>query len=159
MNTLIAIDPGTVQSAIVRWNGKEILGSCIVPNLTALAVLDGSTDDECSIEMVSSYGMPVGKEVFETVFWIGRFFEAWRVKRLHQPEPHRLLRREVKMHICHDSRAKDGNVRQALIDRFGAPGTKNAPGLTYGLKADLWQAFALAVCTFDIANNQQPKTP
>jgi hypothetical protein len=63
--------------------------------------------------------MPVGAEVFETIYWSGRFAEAYGVE--HDA---RITRIDVKMHLCHSPRAKDGNVRQALIDRFGKPGTK-----------------------------------
>jgi hypothetical protein len=58
-------------------------------------------------------------------------------------------RREVKLHLCGQARAKDSNIIQALKDRFGDKGTKNKPGLTYGMRKDLWQAFALAVTCMD----------
>jgi hypothetical protein len=58
-------------------------------------------------------------------------------------------RMKVKMHLCGNSRAKDGNIRQALIDRLGAPGKKKAPGPTFGVVADQWQALALAVTVWD----------
>jgi hypothetical protein len=98
--------------------------------------------DDVVIEMVASYGMPVGAEVFETVYWIGRFAQAAEAA---GAKVHRIKRLQVKQHICHDSRAKDSNIRQALIDRFGPVGTKKDKGWFYGFKADMWAAYALAV--------------
>ncbi len=46
-----------------------------------------------------------------------------------------LPRRAVKLELCADSRAKDANIRQALLDRFGgstAIGRKAAPGRCTG---------------------------
>ena len=40
-----------------------------------------------------------------------------------------IYRKEEKMNICHTMRAKDSNIRQALIDRFGEVGTKKNPRL------------------------------
>jgi hypothetical protein len=60
----------------------------------------------------------------------------------------------VKLHLCGSSRAKDPNVRTALLDRFGgagAKGTKAAPGPLYGIAADLWSALAIAVTWTDQA--------
>jgi hypothetical protein len=59
-----------------------------------------------------------------------------------------LPRRVVKLALCGDSRAKDANIRQALIDRFGgsaAVGRKAAPGPLYGIHRDVWSALAIAV--------------
>jgi len=59
-----------------------------------------------------------------------------------------LPRRAVKLALCGDSRAKDANIRQALIDRFGgsaAIGRKTAPGPLYGISRDVWSALAIAV--------------
>ena len=102
------------------------------------------------IEQIKSYGMTVSDSIFDTVFWSGRFYQEW-VRKLGKAGS-RMPRMTVKMHICHNSRAKDSNIRQALIDRFGKPGTKKEPGLTYGLKADMWAAFALAVTWWDQNN-------
>lgn len=145
MTPIIAIDPGTTESAFVVWDGQKIYQRGILPNAQVLALLraDRTFDDgDLCIEMIASYGMAVGKEVFQTVLWIGRFSEAWAQSA--QREARLIYRQEVKLHHCHSARAKDGNIRQALIDKYGAPGTKKAPGLTYGISSHLWSAFAIA---------------
>lgn len=142
---ILAIDPGTRQSAFVVWDGDIIHESNILPNDAMLEYLDNYEYQfpHMAIEMVESFGMSVGKEVFETVWWIGRFCQKWH------GTFHRVYRKEVKMHLCQSMRAKDPNIRQALIDRLGAPGTKKQPGKTYGIKADMWSALALAVTWWD----------
>jgi hypothetical protein len=148
---ILAIDPGTSQSAIVGYDSRgEVLDKGIQENekvLEAVAHLH-SLYELLVVEMVASYGMPVGADVFETVFWVGRFCERW------QGEWTRILRRDVKLHLCASARAKDANVRQALIDRFGpgrekAIGTKRAKGPLYGVVRDEWAALAVAVTVGD----------
>jgi hypothetical protein len=146
---ILAIDPGPESSAYVIWDGKTILNSGIVLNEVMREILGGHADCECLIEMVESYGMPVGRDVFETVFWIGRFYERWvdwLAPIIGRSSDHiqRIPRGQIKLHHCHSRRAKDSNIRAALIDKYGKPGTKKDPGVTYGLKEDLWAAFALA---------------
>jgi hypothetical protein len=92
-----------------------------------------------AIEMIASYGMPVGADVFETCVWIGRLIERWGGP--YQKIP----RLQVKMALCHNARANDANIRAALIDHFGKPGTKKAPGATYGVTKDVWAALGVAV--------------
>ena len=64
----------------------------------------------------------------------------------------------MKIHHCGSVKAKDANITQALVDRFasGVPnhgkGSKASPGWFYGFKADIWQAYALAVYTADTTN-------
>ena len=61
----------------------------------------------------------------------------------------RIKRLEVKLWLCHDSKAKDANIRQALIDRFGPVGTKNNPAPMFGMAGDMWAALAVAVTWWD----------
>jgi hypothetical protein len=102
--------------------------------------------------MVKSYGMPVGATVFETCVWIGRYLELFIFQ---APNIELVYRGDVKLHHCHNTGAKDSNVIQALIDRFASgvrnrgKGTVADPGWFYGFKADIWQAYALAVYTAD----------
>jgi len=75
---ILAIDPGTTQSAYC-WYEKGGVGSAgILDNSSIILLIKNETwpQVEIAIEMVASYGMAVGKEVFETVRWIGRFQQA-----------------------------------------------------------------------------------
>jgi len=144
MKIIVAIDPGTTESAYVTWTGRAMVQSEIIPNGTMLHILENNLTCQhyaVHIEMVACYGMPVGKEVFETVLWIGQFVHACKIRGV---ECNLVYRQQVKLHHCQSPRAKDANVRQVLIDKYGKPGTKKAPGVTYGLKSHIWQAFAIA---------------
>lgn len=144
---ILAIDPGNEQSAYVIFDGVDILRFGIMANEELLSLLTDLGDPFVSdgyllaIEMIASYGMPVGGSVFETCVWIGRFIQKWS----NYGPSVTIKRLEVKLHICHDSKAKDANIRQALLDRFGKPGTKKHPGKTYGISKDIWAALAVAV--------------
>lgn len=150
---IFAIDPGNEKSAYVVLDNSlkpAIFG--IVPNAELLTMLaEWSCKCDFVIEMVASYGMAVGKEVFETVYWIGRFYEAATGFNSRD----RIYRMEEKVNLCHDSRAKDGNIRQALIDRFGMVGTKKNPGWFYGVSKDVWAAIAVGVTYADRAAHKK----
>jgi hypothetical protein len=155
---ILAIDPGPESSAWVCYNPTEqfLYGKNIQPNMDVLRML-AEWDHEFTepahlvIEQVASFGMPVGAEVFETVFWSGRFAQAFG------GSFSRVKRHEVKMHLCQNMRAKDGNIRQALLDKFGPAGTKKAPGKLYGVRKDLWSALAVAVTFAEFSLPAMPK--
>lgn len=148
---ILAIDPGTEQSACVIYDStprvpQPIRFHAILPNDEMLKLIREKSKDTqwdrvlyLVIEQVACYGMAVGESVFETVFWSGRFAEAWN------GTFHRLTRHAIKMHLCHSARAKDANIRQALVDKLGSPGKKSAPGKTHGISSHKWAALALAV--------------
>ncbi len=160
-----AIDPGPTQSALVVFDGVRVRDHRILANDVLIALLrrptaqpawDGDREAVLVIEQMAGMGMAVGWEVFETCYHTGRFAEAWpragfeRVKRL-----------AVKLHLCGSARAKDANVRQALIDRFGptketAIGVKAAQGPLYGFRGDEWAALALAVTWWDAQRTGRP---
>lgn len=143
---ILAIDPGNVNSAYVlmeKETYKPVEFGLLENNLVREKVLN--LDYDClAIEMVASYGMAVGESVFDTCVWIGRFIECVQKRNIPYTKVYRM---EEKMNICHDSRAKDCNIRQALIDKFGFVGTKKNPGFFYGFKKDIWAAFAVG-CTY-----------
>jgi hypothetical protein len=156
---ILAIDPGNEQSAWCTFEDGTPRAFLKEPNqtlLTRMALADFRGYD-LAIEMVASYGMPVGREVFETCVWIGRFVQEWHSARLGNYTF--VYRKDVKLHLCGQSRAKDANIRQALIDRYGgrdkAIGKKSAPGPLYGISADVWSALAVAVTYADGAVKQE----
>lgn len=154
MSMIVAIDPGSEQSAIVQWDGSAVREGTILDNeLCRKFLRSRSKPFEIFVEMVACYGMPVGREIFETCLQIGRIQEIACDRGLSCTL---LYRQSIKLHHCKSSRAKDSNIRQALIDKYGAPGTKKNRGVTYGLKKDLWQAFALA--TYATENHMDDRT-
>lgn len=148
---ILAIDPGSTQSAFVVWDGARKVNAEILSNPLMVAAVSGCAQigiiDALYIEKIACYGMAVGAEVFETCVWTGRFIQAWESETEKPYE--RIPRGEIKLHLCRSNRAKDANVRQALIDRFGAPGTKSNPGPLYGITSHCWAALAVAVCAHD----------
>jgi hypothetical protein len=142
---LYAIDPGTDASAIVIVTPESISG-CIQPNdeLRTALLSTGSAHGHLVIEQVESFGMPVGREVFETVFWSGRFAEAWQSRGLRCSWS-RIGRKDVKLALCGTVKAKDPHIRQVLIDRYGGPLCVKKGGSLAGIKSHLWAALAVAV--------------
>jgi hypothetical protein len=144
---ILAIDPGPTKSAWVIYNPEspEPIVNMNIDDNEFLLVKFFDCDfesyvDLVVIEMIASFGMPVGAEVFETCLWIGRFIQLF-----NRLPVHKVYRRDAKHHLCNSSKAKDANIRQALIDKVGPQGTKKKPGPTFGVHADLWSALAVAV--------------
>lgn len=146
---VLAIDPGTTESGWVRFCNDHVIDAGVYDNDDMLDMVAAGGYDDLAIEMIASYGMAVGREVFETCVWIGRFLQASK-----DPAAVRLVyRRDVKLHLCGTSKAKDPNVRQAVLDLFPRLGggktpqigTKAQPGPLYGVTSHAWSALAVAV--------------
>jgi hypothetical protein len=161
---ILGIDPGNKETALVLIDEQRI-------PLFAEKIENGQIDDfiyrqfppntywpkEIGIECISSYGMAVGAEVFETAEWSGRIRQLCR---MYTAPGHiwRVYRKQVKLNLCGTHKAKDGNIRQALIDRYPAIGggkipqigTKKEQGPLYGLHSDLWAALAVAHTVADM---------
>ena len=147
---IVALDPGNSHTAWCELTDGEPTRAAKVPNMDLLVEVragEFNGADVFAIEMIASYGMAVGREVFETCLWIGRFQEAWEAR---GGEARLVYRRDVKLFLCESNRANDANIRAALIDRFGpgkdlAIGKKHRPGPLYGITGDEWSALAVAV--------------
>lgn len=157
---VIGVDPGTEESGVVVFDGTKILHASILPNQDVLDALSHGiwrgAETTLVLEKIESYGMAVGESTFRTVFWSGRFAQAWMPHRFEQ-----MGRRIVKQHLCYSAKATDANIRQAILDRYGstreqAIGVKKSPGPLYQLKGHTWAAFAVALTWFDL-NNGKPE--
>ena len=145
---ILAIDPGTYESAYVVWDGKKILGYDKVDNHKMLKLIaDPPWDvDLLAVERVASYGQRVGQEVFDTCMWTGRFIQAAAAEML---EFKLIYRMTIKKHLIGSHTAKDADIRQRLLDIVGPQGMKASPGPTYGIKSDCWQALALGYVCYE----------
>ena len=147
LSALLAIDPGTTHSGWVIMRDGQVWNSGVFANDEVLEMIQ-VTPVPIAIEMIASYGMAVGKEVFETCVWIGRFVQAAGADRVRL-----VYRKDVKLHLCGSPRAKDANIRQALIDRWGgkaeAVGTVKKPGPLYGVKSHAWAALGVAITAME----------
>lgn len=157
--TIIAIDPGNKTSGWVVLEGRKVLaGASATPNETLFSQLATfrHVAETVACEWIQSYGMTVGKEVFHTCRWVGRFEET--VNQWPDSAKFRLVyRRDVKLHLCQSTRAKDKNVRQAILDSYPATGggvnpvigTKKLPGPLYGVSGHMWAALALGLTVLE----------
>lgn len=152
---ILAFDPGNEQTAycLIDRETRKPIEFGKVKNEDAIRYMyatNGAARRATAviIEMVASYGMAVGASVFQTCVMIGRLTEA--ANNIGVPVEY-VYRMEEKMAICHDSKAKDANIRQALIDRFAqhdfknGKGTKKDPDWFYGFAKDEWSAYAVGI--------------
>ena len=158
---ILTLDPGTTHTAWMLYDTARQLPVKFdwVENSDILVILENNGGDlsfnHVVCEGIQSYGMPVGRETFETCIWIGRFMQL-----ADNRVPFQIMyRRDVKLNLCNSVRAKDSNVRQALLDRFPATGggktpqvgTKAARGPLYGVSKHVWSTLAIAVTWCDCA--------
>lgn len=148
---VIGIDPGPESSAYVAWDGENVVVHGEMDNRLLLCAMPdglyvGPIPSVIAIEQIRGFGVLAGDKLFDTCFWTGRFVQAWgeNVCRL-------VPRKKVIAHLCGTgARGNDRFVREALIARIGEPGTKKAPGATYGISSHRWSALAVAVTYLDL---------
>lgn len=162
---ILAIDPGNIESAYVllddnlkpiqfdKVDNEKLLEDLNMDRFFWDEKLEHRDIENFAIEMVAHYGtgMPAGKEVFDTCVWIGRFIENANFENREF-----IYRKDEKINLCGSMKAKDGNIIQALVDRFApgeanrGKGTKKEHGWFYGFHDDIWQAYAVGVTFHDL---------
>lgn len=153
---LLSLDVGTEESGycLIDIPTFKPINFGRINNNDLMKVVKNSHYDLATYEEFQSYGMPVGKTTLDSILWNGRFIQAIIDKSNGNIKPYPMTRTHVKHHLCNAVKAKDSNVRQALIDRFGEPGTKKKPGMLYGIKKDVWSAYAIGVTYIDTVLNK-----
>tara|TARA_R100000322_G_scaffold109271_1_gene69806 strand:+ start:339 stop:899 length:561 start_codon:yes stop_codon:yes gene_type:complete len=183
----LSIDAGTNESAclLMKDDAQDVMKveyHAILPNDAMLRIIEEHYS-HVVIEDITNMGMPVGRDVFETVRWTGRFQQVAESK---GGKVDYIPRTRIKINLCGTARAKDPNVRQALIDRFGGDqkaiggkkcrdckgktwkGRNHDPcetckttgwdtpiGPLYGISSHVWSALAVAVTYID--EQREPK--
>ncbi len=144
---VIGIDPGSSETAYCVIDELQIIDAVKMPNnefRRFLRRLGGV--DAAAVEGIQSYGMPVGREVFDTCYEVGRIIEICAAEFL----PAAVYNRpEYAKAICGVGKVSDAVLRMALMTRFG--GDKKGEPL-HQLKgaSDKRSAFAIAVYHCDI---------
>lgn len=141
---MLGIDPGPQKTAWVKMCKDGVMMFGLYDNEEFTSYLKGGLVDsetDVVVEMIASYGMPVGQTTFETCVFIGRIIQISMDRGANTMYAYR---KKIVTWLCGSARAKDANVRQALIDKYGEPGTKNNRGATYGISKDIWSALAIA---------------
>lgn len=179
---IAGIDPGPEASALVvlntatwrvdlaRYLPNERMLDAICPDVRLeVDWRDHGFVAFCGLEWLMTYRKVVGQSVFQTCRWVGRFEERWIDR---GTEPRLISNVEIRQNLCHvHDRAGAGEIRAALIDRFGGPdravGVKKAPGPLYALRLGpkgcarhLWSALGVAVTLADrLAEPRSPSKP
>lgn len=124
---ILSIDPGNRYSGVVIYDPEksallynntfddenELLISFVRSLAPPFAAYDVS---RVIVEGIKTYGMAVGDDVFATCMWIGELRRVCKDMRL----PFQLVYRKTYVtHLTGSPRAKDSNVRAALIERWG----------------------------------------
>jgi hypothetical protein len=172
---ILAVDPGFLESAFVFFDtasGQPTYWEKI-RNEQLLGIVRSTVYDALAIEEIQNFGMAAGRELFDTVFWSGRFCEAADIRNIASA---RLGRKQVVGALCRNGTANDANVRQALIGRWGGDSVaiggkkcdgcggngwcgrgrpvcvecngstwKYPPGPLHGFTRDCWSALSIAV--------------
>lgn len=147
---VLGIDPGPAESAyaLVRPD-YSIISAGKLPNATLFDVLcndNGGSSRQVAVESLQSYGMPVGRSVFETAYQIGRILRQCEIDGLAVTL---YPRQEYARAICGTARVSDAILRQALLLRFGGDGKGEPLALLRG-NTDKRSAYGVAAYHIDL---------
>lgn len=145
---ILSIDVGTIETGFCLINKETYkpIRFGKISNENLLDIVKNEKYDTLIYEEFQSYGMPIGISTITSITWNGRYMQIAldRGKKVDY-----IYRKEEKMNLCGSMKAKDSNIRQALIDRFGEVGTKKNQGWFYGFKNDVWAAYAVGITWLD----------
>lgn len=141
----IGIDTGEKKTAFAVYSPKKqkIIDKDIVNNdLVFEAIKKHKENSLVGIELIECFGFVVGRSVFETAVWTGRFLQFFVSENINYI---RVYRRDYKLHFCNSLKARDSNVKANLETIF-----RNKKNFFDGVKKDIWQALAIALYVYDL---------
>jgi hypothetical protein len=144
---ILGLDPGPSETAyclIDQDFNVLTAGKAALPMI--LKALSVAPPDCVAIESIQSYGMAVGRSVFDTCYSIGRILQKCddlALPTFLYPRP------EYARRICGVGKISDSVLRQALLLRFGGDRKGEALHLLRG-NSDKRSAFAVAAYHNDI---------
>ena len=151
---ILAIDVGTTETGycLMDKNTYKPLKFGKIDNNELLKIVKEEEYNELVYEEFQSYGMPIGISTITSITWNGRYIQSAldREKKVGF-----VYRKDEKINLCGSMKAKDSNIRQALIDRFAQFDFKNGKGnkskrdFFYGFSKDVWAAYAVGVTYLD----------
>lgn len=166
---LLAIDPGTTQSAYAMLNEDySLVSAAKVENEVLLTLVKDGEWDEMAIECMEARHVVngvIGSETYDTCYWIGRYEQVAhdRGKPVHRiyrtQERTRLIptkKNKLPPHPDTVGQGADSQIRATLIRRFAKHDKKNGKGkaahkdVFYGFAKDMWSAFAVGVVHLDM---------
>jgi len=137
---IVGIDPSPEDYAVVILTPAGNIARAARVKTTEDLVFFIEEQARVYIEGMTSYGQPVGKEVFETCYQIGRALEKF-------PEAKIVSRLAVKKFFGVERKSKnkkvpiaDAQIKRAMEDIFPKEHLK-----AHKITKDLWQALAVAV--------------
>lgn len=139
---ILAIDPGTRVSTLVGYGDGKVLS--VQRDMENITVVHALMCASCWTVVFEQVTYSKGPHVLLTQRWSGRMEQACYTS---GTPCHFLPRLDVKMHLA-NGRAKDPQIRAALIDRFGGTYKKPGPALK-GIAGHAWSALAVAVTWAD----------
>jgi len=146
-STIIGVDPGPEETAFaIVSSGYELVMADRIGNDAFIRALKAAPLSHVAVESIQSYGMPVGRSVFDTCYMIGRVIQVCKDREV----PFTLYPRpEYVRNLCGGSTTKDSVLRQALRLRFGEDAKKGDPLYCLRGGSDKRSAFAVAVYHLD----------
>lgn len=144
----LGLDPGTTMTGYALVDsGYGVLDAGKIDSGIVDHLIRMHHPSVVSCESIQAYGVSVGREVFETCFWIGEYRQVCKqcdIPFFLYPRP------EYARAIAGVQRVTDSVLRQALLLRFGSD-TKGGPLFKLKGDSDRRSAFAVACYHLDMS--------